>query len=170
MQEAGARGADARSRAVDRLPLFALLASLAVASCGGGLDGNHSEICTLDDADGVTGGSIVFQLTVDDTGFSPAILTAQDGASVTLTMHNLGASPHDFVVDCMLTPNANGCPTTSCFPAAAAIPPEEPGASASITFVTPRPEGIYYYHSSMPANATQACMAGLPGCGQFIVK
>jgi hypothetical protein len=145
--------------------------ALATASCSGSsIVGNGDDVCQPDDADGVLGGDVAFELTVDDTGFSPAILAAQNLANVTLTLHNAGAKPHDFVLDCMPTPNPNGCPYTSCFPSRATISAVAPGASAMATFVVPNPEGIYDYHSSIAGDAPPICMAGLDGCGQFIVK
>jgi hypothetical protein len=139
---------------------------LAMAACGS----QDKDVCRSDDADGVVGGSVTFDLTVDDTGFSPAILPAQNLTQVRLELHNAGAKPHDFVVDCMPTPNVDGCPTTSCFPPSATVPALDPGASATTTFTTPNPEGIYYYHSDIEGDAETPCSAGARGCGQFQVK
>ena len=68
------------------------------------------------------------------------------------------------------TPNDDGCPAESCFPREAALSAVEPGASATTEFVTPNPEGIYYYHSALPGDAEAPCRAGARGCGQFQVK
>lgn len=144
------------------------LAALLAAACGDPADSDDP--CAPDDADGVIGGNVVFDLTVDDTGFSPAILAAQNKAKVTLTLHNAGAKPHSFTIDCLPTPNMNGCPTTSCFPASAAIEPLAPGAKGMTTFEVPRPEGIHYFHSDVAGDAPDPCTAGAAGCGQFIVK
>lgn len=138
--------------------------------CGGCGSSDAGDACMLGDADGVVGGAVTFELTVDDTGFSPTILTAQNSADVTLTLHNIGSKPHGFVIDCLPTPNVNGCPATSCFSSSASIAATAPGASAMSTFVVPRPEGIYYYHSNAAGDTPGPCMAGAIGCGQFIVK
>ena len=145
----------------------AVLALLA-AACGDP-DGSEDP-CAPDDADGVIGGSVAFDVTVDETGFSPAILTAQNLAHATLTLHNAGGKPHSFVIDCMPTPNINGCPATSCFPASTAIEPVAPGESAMTMFAVPRAEGIHYFHSDVVGDAPEPCTAGALGCGQFIVK
>ncbi len=139
---------------------------LAVASC----TNQSKDTCQPDDVDGVVGGSVTFDLTVDDGGFSPAILTAQNLTRVTLTVHNAGAKPHNFRIDCMPTPNDLGCPMTSCFPFAASLPIIESGTSATVRFTTPNPEGIYYYHSDVPGDADEPCSAGARGCGQFEIE
>ena len=148
-----------------RLLWFAVAALLSCSS-----PSENQDKCLPDDADGIVGTDAAFELTVDDVGFAPAILAAQNRTNVRLTLHNAGTRAHDFVIDCMPTPNDNGCPLTSCFPTGAAIPPVDPGASASTTFVVPNPEGIYYYHSSLTGDAPPLCSAGASGCGQFIVK
>jgi hypothetical protein len=111
--------------------------------------------------DGISGGTYKLVLTVTDDGFEPIILKAQDNATVTLTLANEGTRPHDFVVDCIPTPNGEGCPSMSCFPDEANIGPLEPGASATTTFVAPHPEGIYVFRSDLPGD-TQT--------GQFVVQ
>jgi hypothetical protein len=153
------------ARAVHR-SVAVLFPVLAIASCGS----PNRNVCQPDDADGVVGGSVTFEVTVDDLGFSPSILPAQNLTNVTLNLRNAGTRPHDFVVDCMPTPNDDGCPTSSCFPPSASIAAVEPGASAATTFITPNPEGIYYFHSDIPGDAETPCAAGARGCGQFQVK
>jgi len=145
---------------------------LALLFAGANACGSASKgTCQPDDADGVVGGSeVTFDLTVDDVGFSPAILPAQNMTSVTLNLHNAGTRPHDFVIDCLATPNDNGCPTTSCFPPSASIPTVAPRATGATTFVTPNPEGLYYFHSDLQGDAVTPCTAGAQGCGQFQVK
>src|SRR5215510_12158874 len=93
-----------RSPAVRR-SFAAVLSSLAIVSCGS----QDKDTCQPDDADGVVGGSVSFDVTVDDAGFSPPILPAQNMTKVTLTLHNTGTKAHDFVIDCMPTPNDIGC-------------------------------------------------------------
>lgn len=117
--------------------------------------------CGSADQDGINGGNFVFDVTVDDDAFAPRELPAENLANVKLTLTNKGTRPHDFVVECMPTPNDNGCPTTSCFPDAAAIPPLAPDASTTRMFVTPNPEGTYTFRSNLPGD-TQT--------GQFIVQ
>lgn len=145
---------------------------VAATSCGSSAD--KAGTCQPDDADGingVNGGSVTFDLNVDEiTGFSPAILPAQNVTRVTLTLHNRGMKPHDFVIDCLPTPNDDGCPMTSCFPSSASIPTVAPGATGVAMFVTPSPEGLYDYHSDLPGDAPTPCTAGALGCGQFQVK
>jgi hypothetical protein len=90
--------------------------------------------CGSADQDGLSGGAVTLDLTVNDDAFSPVILKTQNRAAVTLTLTNAGTRPHDFVVDCLPTPNGNGCPSTSCFPdggAIGSVPPDcvSPGRS-----------------------------------------
>ncbi len=122
-----------------------LLAGMLAAAVGcGGLGGS--------DSDGIQGGTFSFDVTVDDTAFSPAILKAQNVATVTVTLKNAGTKPHDFVVDCM---------GTACFPDGGATGPVAPDASATVQFTTPATEGIYGFHSDLPGD-TQT--------GQFVVQ
>jgi hypothetical protein len=144
------------------------LVAVLLSACADPIDAG--EPCAPDDADGVIGGTMTLDLRVDETGFSPAILAAQNTAKVTLTLHNEGTLPHSFVIDCMPTPNMNGCPPTSCFGEGALMAPIAPGQSATTTFDVPRPEGIHYFHSDVAGDAPEPCTAGAKGCGQFIVK
>jgi hypothetical protein len=157
-------------RPTDRARGAVLAAAMLAAGSCGDASADSDGTCRPDDADGVVGGDVTFEVTVTDDGFSPAILAAQNLAVVTMAVHNGGAKLHDFVMDCMATPNDTGCPLTSCFPKEASIPAIAAGASASTSFTVPRPEGIYYYHSSIPGDAPATCTAGATGCGQFIVK
>jgi hypothetical protein len=152
-----------------RLASIGVMALLAVAllRCS---DALSSGGCASDQ-DGVSGGQVTFVLAVDDTTFSPTILKAQNLAQVTLTLKNTGTRPHDLVVDCIATPNDNGCPTTSCFPDAGRIPAVPPDASATTTFVTPNPEGIYAFRSDLGTDSHVASDGGVTGlAGQFIVQ
>jgi hypothetical protein len=123
------------------------------ASDGGGA-------CIAGDQDGVMGGMLAFDLAVTDTGFMPLILKAENGTNVTLTLKNMGTRPHGFAVQCLPTPNNNGCPTTSCFPNGAMIAPIPPGGTATATFRAPAVEGMYSFGSNAPCDAA---------IGQFIV-
>lgn len=109
----------------------------------------------------MNGGNFVFDVTVDDDAFAPTVLAPQNLANVTLNLTNKGTRPHDFVVECLPTPNDNGCPTTSCFPDAANVGALEPDASVTRKFVTPNPEGSYTFRSNLPGD-TQT--------GQFVVQ
>ena len=135
---------------------FALLGALAACTSQA-----TSGACGPSDQDGVSGGSVALDLAVDDTGFTPIILEAQNLATVALTLKNNGTKAHGFAVACLATPNGQGCPSASCFPDAGAIAPIAPGASATATFVTPNPEGIYVFHSSAPGDSM---------AGQFVVQ
>jgi hypothetical protein len=152
-----------RERCVFALTLLALATA---TSCGPSAGGG----CASGDGDGLNGGDFTFALTVSDTAFAPTILKAQNLAHVTLTMTNVGTKPHDFVIDCIPTPNSNGCPTTSCF-VDAGIPPVAPDASATQSFATPNPEGIYTFRSDLPGDTQTTADGGTVGLvGQFIVQ
>jgi hypothetical protein len=141
-----------------RVELALTLAALSGLALHCGTSGGT---CGPSDSDGTSGGSVTFDVQISDTAFAPVILPAQNLATVTLTLKNTGTRPHDFVIECLATPNGNGCPATSCFPDASAIGSVAPDASATTTFTTPNPEGIYVFHSDLPGD-TQS--------GQFIVK
>jgi hypothetical protein len=134
------------------------LVTVALAAC---TSQATSGVCGPADQDGVNGGAVALDLTVDDTAFTPIVLEAQNLATVTLTLKNAGTKPHGFAVSCLATPNGRGCPTESCFPDAGAIAPIAPDASATATFVTPNPEGIYVFRSSAPGDSVT---------GQFVVQ
>ena len=133
------------------------LVAAALIACSSGPD---DSVCSPD-SDGINGGNYTFDLTVDDTGFSPIILKAQNDANVTLTITNHGAAAHDFSIDCLATPNDQGCPTQSCFDPASTFAPIAPGASATQSFSTPNPEGIYTFRSNVGSDSFT---------GQFVVQ
>jgi len=134
-------------------------------------DAGAGSACRPGDADGVNGGCYAFALTVSDTGFSPIILKAQNAGQVTVTLRNTGTSPHGFTVGCIDTSGLNGCPAQTCFPGNSSIPAVAPGASASATFVTPNPEGIYVFRSEVPGDSQVAGDGGVSGLwGQFVVQ
>jgi hypothetical protein len=139
--------------------LLASLFSVApLLACG---SDKSDDSCKPDDADGIVNQNITVALKVDDTSFQPAIVKTQNSSTITLTLTNAGTKPHGFGVDCLATPNSNGCPTTSCFPAEATIAPVAPGASATVKFITPPVEGIYTYRSAAPGDTAT---------GQFILQ
>lgn len=121
-----------------------------------------SDVCTSGDLDGIVGGSWTFALVATDSEFSPLILKAQNSSTIVLSLENRGERPHDFHVDCLATPNDDGCPLQSCFPAEATIPSVAPGEKASAMFFAPRVEGIYSFRSSLPDDQSLE--------GQFVVQ
>jgi hypothetical protein len=132
-------------------------------------DGGGSP-CQPPDTDGITGGCYAFDVTVDDTGFSPTILKAENNGQVTITLKNAGTRPHDFTVGCVPISYA-GCPSQFCFPAAANIATLAPGATATATFVTPYVEGIYDFRSDLPGDSQMTSDGGIGGLwGQFVVQ
>jgi hypothetical protein len=120
------------------------------------------------DNDGINGGSFTIDLVVDDTGFTASdvdagaknIITTQNDAQVTLTLTNKGTTPHGFEVQCTsVCPSYSnlpaGCSPLACFPANSTIAPIAPGASTTITFDTPTPDGLQYpFKSSEPSDST----------------
>jgi len=136
-----------------------LALALTSAACGG--DEGEGGACEPDDLDGVIGGDATFEVTVDDDAFSPRILTAQNQAHVTLTLTNGGSEARGFFVECLQTPNDDGCPTESCFPDEARLDPIEPGESLTIEFEVPVVEGAYTIVSAPGESQPSA---------QFIVK
>ena len=143
--------------------------SPAGGEAGAGDDGGGSS-CASSDSDGMNGGCYAFDLTADDTRFSPFILKSQNLAQVTITLHNAGTKPHDFVVGCIPL-NFPGCPSQQCFPSGANIATLAPGQSASTTFGTPNLEGIYTFRSDLPGDSQLDNDGGVSGLwGQFVVQ
>jgi len=138
-----------------------LLATLAMISACSGSEKNDA--CTPDDADGIISEPATLLVTVTDTEFAPKILTTQNSSDITLTLKNDGTTPHSFVVDCLPTPNHDGCPTQSCFPREAKVDPVAPGEEATIMFETPLVEGIYTFHSDVAEDTDLKS-------GQFIIR
>jgi hypothetical protein len=123
------------------------------------IDASAAEIANcFPDHDGINGGNFTFDLTVDDTGFSKAILATQNDATVTLTLSNTGKKPHGFEVECTSVTPAyptvpTGCPTLACFPSNAFVAPLMPGETKTITFETPTPDGLLFpFRSSEPSD------------------
>jgi hypothetical protein len=114
---------------------------LLSAACGA--DGEERDRCEPDDFDGIQGGDVAFDVVVNDDEFSPRILTAQNRGRILLTLTNEGTRPLGFLIECLPTPNDDGCPKESCFPDAAQIAPIEPGETETREFEVPIPEGIY---------------------------
>jgi hypothetical protein len=121
------------------------------------------------DNDGITGGSYTIDLVVDDTGFLASggddagtknIIATQNDAQVTLTLTNNGTKPHGFEVEpvnvCSVYPSLPaGCSPNASFPAGSTISTLAPGASVTVTFVTPTPDGLLYpFKSAVAADST----------------
>ena len=151
-----------------------LVTALAATCCTSNNDqangGDAGKSCAPNDQDGIIGGDAKFLLTVNDQGFTPLVIAAENAANVTLELVNAGTKSHDFVIDCIPNPNTVGCPQTSCFPEQADIEPLPPGATAETSFVTPLIEGIYYFHSDEPGDTDGPCAIDTRGCGQFVVN
>lgn len=132
----------------------------AAAEAGGTLDAGDDAGACLFNNDGLSGGDFAVDLTVDDTGFSKDVIATGNDAQITLTLTNNGTKPHGFEVECTSLapayPNVPaGCPTTTCFPSSSTISPLSPGASQTITFETPTPDGLVYpFKSSEPGDST----------------
>ncbi len=144
-------------------PFPALAATLVlVGACSSSSSGGSSNGGCFPDGDGLNGGSYTFDLTVDDTGFSKNILATQNDSQVTVHVTNNGTKPHGFTVGCTNVANAYpdlpaGCPSKACFPAGATLAPLMPGASGSVTFVTPTPDNLVYpFSSNAPGDADVA--------------
>jgi len=148
-----------RSLTATKLLTFFALCS----ACSSSKTDDHNQACTPDDADGIVSEPANPLLTVTDDGFTPKLVTAQNTSDITLTLENRGTRPHGFVVDCLPTPNTEGCPAKSCFPSEARIGALEAGDSATIRFESPLVEGIYVFHSGAPGDDELAP-------GQFIVQ
>jgi len=140
---------------------------LAVAAlcfaCSSSKDDDNDDTCTPDDADGIISEPANPMLTVTDDGFMPKIVTVQNSSEISLTLANEGTRPHGFVVDCLPTPNSDGCPPQSCFPSDAKIDALEPGDTAKIEFESPLVEGIYVFRSDASDDDELAT-------GQFIIQ
>jgi len=144
-----------------RCALLLVIAAVNVACSS--VATKNDDLCTPDDADGIISEPAVLELTVTDREFAPKILTTQNSSDITLTLKNEGTTPHSFVVDCLPTPNNDGCPTKSCFPSEANVDPVAPGAEATIMFETPLVEGIYTFRSNVAEDTDLES-------GQFIIQ
>ena len=168
-----------RHRFVSRIAL-ALGACLGLALAGSDCDGSggSGDPCKMD-LNGVTGGSEVVDVTVSDTAFSVGgpdsgstqpNVTIENSSTVTLTLFNVGTKPHDLVMQCLATPNGQGCPAQSCFPPSANVPPVQPGASATTTFVAPFREGPYLFTSDFDGDTQPGPDGGVTGLvGEYVL-
>ena len=119
------------------------------------------DACELEDADGIIGGKYTFALRVNDDAFEPILFAAQNTAEVTLTLTNEGTTEGGFGIDCLPTPNDDGCATQSCFADSHVIEPLAPGASKTAVFKIPEVEGIHTFRA-LPGDDRRS--------GQFIVQ
>jgi hypothetical protein len=121
------------------------------------------------DNNGMNGGNYTIDLVVNDTGFQASgddgdggaknLIQTENDAPVTLTLTNMGTTPHGFAVGCISVCSSYstlpaGCSPEACFPTTSAIPPLAPGATMSVTFVTPTPDGLIFPFSSNEPNDT----------------
>ncbi|HTQ02278.1 MAG TPA: hypothetical protein VMI54_00425 [Polyangiaceae bacterium] len=137
------------------------LVAVAALGCSSKKPGDDDDDSCYPDNDGVTDDRpYTFDLTVDDAGFSKSLLNTQNSSPVTLTLQNNGTVPHGFEVDCVDVTSAYpdlpaGCSSMGCFPPESMIAPLDPGASATIMFVTPVPDNLIYpFKSSSPDDAS----------------
>ncbi|HYQ01601.1 MAG TPA: cupredoxin domain-containing protein [Polyangiaceae bacterium] len=142
---------------------LALLAAATTLACSSSDANQSGDACTPDDADGIIDEPSPLLVVVTDSEFKPKILTTQNSSEITLTLDNQGTTPHSFVVDCLPTPNSDGCPMQSCFPSEAKVEPVLPGEQATVVFESPLVEGIYVFHSDVPEDTEL-------GSGQFIIQ
>jgi hypothetical protein len=150
-----------------------MVAACSSGSGTNGASGDDDDSCTPPDQDGQTGaGMATVLVSVSDTGFgvggpdsgsTQSNITLQNLQETTLTLTNIGTKPHDFVIQCLPTPNSKGCPTQSCFPMGANIPSLDPGKSATVTFETPITEGSYTFVSDLAGDSTIAADGGATG-------
>lgn len=149
---------------------------IAFAGCSSKTSGNS---CSPGDQDGVLGGNNIVLVNVSDTAFAVGgvdsgsderNIAVQNSSTVTLILTNVGTRPHDFVVQCIPAGLPEGCPTQSCFPAAANISRVSPAQSATTTFTTPAVEGAYQFISDVPGD-TQVGSDGLVSglVGEFVL-
>jgi hypothetical protein len=144
-----------------RFLFFALALGLA-SGCSSKSDDDR---CTPGDQDGVTGAraSMTVLLNVSDTGYAVGgvdsgstepNITVQNLTKVVLTLTNVGTAPHGMQIACIPTGLPAGCPALSCFPDTANIAPLAPGASVTVTFVTPAVEGSYPFTDTASDSTT----------------
>src|SRR5262245_43227466 len=92
-----------RRRGKARAILYVAMAlSLLAAHCSSTEpDDDDDGGCGPPDQDGVLGGDYSFEVSVNDTGFDPVILKAQNSGKVTVKLKNTGTKPHGFAVQCL---------------------------------------------------------------------
>jgi hypothetical protein len=126
------------------LCVFVGAGALLAAACSDA----EGDACALEDQDGIIGGRDVRVIRVDDDGFDPILVKTQNQSNVTLTLENNGTEEAGFIVDCLPTPNDDGCAQESCFPDEAMIDPIPPGESETVEFQAPEVEGEYVFSAA----------------------
>ncbi len=123
----GLAGSLSRRALLRRSALFALsipVVSAALAACRGGGGGGG----------GGAGGKITIEMS--EYKFSPNTLTAAPGATVTVTLKNVGALQHDFHVDVVNVTS----------------PLVDPGKSTDFSFTAPSQPGQYDFWCTVPGH------------------
>ncbi len=132
------------------------LGLLLLLNCAAARSRTTTKAATPDDQDGIVGGNTKVLLNVSDTGYAVGgvksgstqpNISVQNSSSVTLTITNVGTTPHGFQIACIPTELPAGCPQQSCFADDTSIDAIEPGESVTITFDTPAVEGAYSFTS-----------------------
>lgn len=100
------------------------LASALLAACGGGGGGGGT----------TSGGKLTIEMS--EYKYNPSTITASPGASVTVTLKNVGALQHNLHVDVI---NATS-------------PMVDPGKSADFTFTAPSQAGSYDFLCTVPGH------------------
>jgi len=168
---------------------FLALASVALLHCSSSSTGSGSSGSSGDggdcypDNDGINNVPTPVDVVVNDTGFYPGspdagvdtdagmktVITTQNSSTITLTLTNMGTKEHGFEVECTSVrpayPNLPvGCSPTACFPSDSTIAPIAPGASKTVTFVTPVPDNLLFpFKSSAPGDANTPGLNGSDG-------
>ena len=176
------------ARRLRSLPFTLALTAFALAHCSSASSGGNSSSgddggeCYPDN-DGVNNVPQTIDLVVDDTGFyagSPdsgadtdagmkTVITTQNSSTVTFTLTNRGTKEHGFEVECTSVLPAypslpQGCSSTACFPSSSTIAPLAPGASKTVTFITPAPDNLNYpFKSNAPGDANVPALNGSDG-------
>jgi hypothetical protein len=161
--------------------LLPLLANCSSSSPGSSASGDGGSC--YPDSDGVNNVPTPIDLVVDDTGFyagSPdsgadtdagmkTVITTQNSSTITFTLTNRGTRNHGFEVGCTSVLPAYpdlpaGCSSMACFPGDSTVAPIAPGASKTVTFVTPAPDNLNYpFKSSAPGDANNPALNGSDG-------
>ena len=101
-------------------------ASALLAACGGGGGGG-----------GTSGGGGKITIEMGEYYYKPATITVSPGASVTVTLKNVGTLQHDFHSDQI---NPTGSPLV------------DPGKSVDFTFTAPSQAGTYDFWCTVPGH------------------
>ena len=146
------------------------------SSVGSSASGDDGGDCYADN-DGVNNVPSLIDIVVTDTGFyagsadagadldagMKTVVTTQNSSTIQLTLTNAGTMDHGFAVVCTsVLPSypdlPPGCSSMACFPGGSTIAPIAPGASKTVTFVTPVPDNLIF-----PFKSTASGDAHVPG-------